>query len=96
MLTLNLHERIRDAYYLDHKSVRQILEKVGHSRDTISHVISENPPGASKSLRHNKSSPIFGPFQFRIDELMECNERVPIIVITRLRFAGWNPIFGGE
>lgn len=77
MLTLDLREQIRRAYYLDHKSIRQISEEVRHSRETVSRVISENPPDASKPPRRHKLSPVFGPFQSRIDELMERNERLP-------------------
>ncbi len=77
MLTLELREHIRRAYYIDHRSIRQLAEEVGHSRDTISRVISENPPDASQRPRRNKPSPVFGPFQPRIDELMERNERLP-------------------
>ena len=77
MLTQDLRERIRRAYYIDHKSIRQISAEVGHSRDTISRVVAENPPDASERPRRNKPSPVFGPFQQRIDELMERNERLP-------------------
>src|SRR5207253_9083584 len=52
-------------------------EEVGHSRITSSRVISVNPPDASQPPRRNKPSPVFGPFQPRIDELMERNERLP-------------------
>ncbi len=38
MLTLELREYIRRAYYIDHKSIRQLAEEIGHSRDTISRV----------------------------------------------------------
>ena len=77
MLTLELRERIRRAYYIEHQSIRQISEEVGHSRDTISRVISENPPDASQRPRRNKPSPVFGAYQHRIEELMERNERLP-------------------
>src|SRR5260221_473522 len=77
MLTQDLREHIRRAYYIDHKSIRHISEEVGHSRDTVSRVISEHPPDASERPRRNKPSPVLGPFRSRIDELMERNERLP-------------------
>lgn len=76
MLNLELREQIRRAYYLDHKSIRQISDETGHSRDTITRVISENPPDISQP-RRNKPSPVFGAYTSRIDELMERNERMP-------------------
>jgi transposase len=76
MLTLEERERMRRAYYLHHKSIRQIAEDEGRSRETVSRVIAENPPSSSQQTR-SKPSPVFGPFQSRVDELMERNERLP-------------------
>ena len=77
MLTAELREHIRRAYFIDHKSIRQLAEEIGHSRDTIGRVIAENPPDVPQRPRRNKPAPVFGPFQPRIDELMERNERLP-------------------
>ncbi len=77
MLTVELREHIRRGYYLDHKSIRQLAEETGHSRETISRVISESPPDAPRRQQRKKPAPVFGPFQPRIDELMERNERLP-------------------
>ena len=76
MLTLEECERIRRAYYLHHKSIRQIAEEEGRSRETVSRVIAENPVSSSQQKR-SKPAPVFGPFQSRLDELMQRNERLP-------------------
>ncbi len=76
MLTSEARERIRRAYYIDHKSVRHISVEQGHSRDTINRIIAENPPAVGRRTRR-KPAPVFGPFLPRIDELMERNERLP-------------------
>jgi len=77
MLPLELREHIRRAYYIDHKSVRQLAEETGHSREAISRVISETSPDAPNQKPRKKPATVFGPFQSRIDELMERNERLP-------------------
>src|SRR5216683_5993297 len=76
MLTFDRRERIRRAYYIDHKSVRQIADEEGHSRDTINRIIRDDPQASTQRTR-SKPSTVFGPFQPRIDELMERNERLP-------------------
>jgi transposase len=76
MLTSEERERIRRAYYIDHKSVRYISIEQGHSRDTINRIIAETPPTSSRRTRR-KPAPVFGPFLPRIDVLMEQNERLP-------------------
>ncbi len=76
MLTSEERERIRRAYYIDHKSVRHISVEQGHSRDTINRIIAEHPPTSSRRTRR-KPAPVFGPFLPRIDELMVQNERFP-------------------
>ena len=60
MLTLEECERMRRAYYLHHKSIRQIAEEEGRSRETVSRVIAENSASSSQQ-RRNKLSPVFGP-----------------------------------
>src|SRR5215469_13567301 len=76
MLTLDQRERMRRAYYLDHKSIRQIAAEEGHSREAVSKVIAEV---SSPSYQRTRQKPahVFGPFQSRVDELMERNERLP-------------------
>lgn len=54
MLTPDERERIRRAYYLDHKSIRQIAREEGHSRRTIDQAISDDPP---KTYRLTKRKP---------------------------------------
>jgi len=76
MLTLDQRERMRRAYYIDHKSIRQIAAEEGHSREAVSKVIAEDPPPSYQRTRQRPAL-VFGPFQARVDELMERNERLP-------------------
>lgn len=76
MLTLDQREHIRRAYYINRKSIRQIAAEEGRSREAVSKVIAEDPPSSYQQTRQ-KPAPVFGPFQSRVDELMERNERLP-------------------
>ncbi len=76
MLTQEQREHIRRSYYLNHKSIRHIASEEGYSRETVERVVSENPPASYQRIRP-RVSPVFGPFQARVEELLERNERLP-------------------
>ncbi len=69
-------ERLRRAHHLEGKSIRQLARETGHSRDAIGKIVAERPclPEPKKSPR---SSPVFGPYQARVEELLKENERLP-------------------
>jgi len=69
MITVEDRESIRRAYYLDHKSKRQIAHEQGHSRKTIDKAVDNLPPRPYQRSTA-KPAPIFGPFQARADELL--------------------------
>ena len=75
MLTPEEHERIRRAYYVDKKSLRQIAREEKHSRETIKKAVSEATPKAYH-LKDERPAPIFGPFQERVEELLAQNEQL--------------------
>jgi transposase len=76
MISVEDRERIRRAYYLDHKSIRQVAREQGHSRKTVEKALS-NEPSRPYQLTKARSSPVFGLFQGRADALLEENERLP-------------------
>jgi transposase len=76
MITVEEREAIRRAYYLDHKSKRQIAREQGHSRKTIDKAVANVPPRPYQ-LAKPKAAPVFGPFQARADELLAENDRLP-------------------
>ena len=43
MISVEERERVRRAYYLEHKSIRQVAREQGHSRKTVEKAISNEP-----------------------------------------------------
>lgn len=76
MLTVVEYERIRRAYYIEGRSMRQIEREMRHSRHTIKKALSHaEPPGYVQQKARRR--PVLGPYQARIDELMAQNEQLP-------------------
>jgi len=69
-------ERIRRSYYLDRKSMRQIAREEGYSRPTIEKAITNQLHNPYR-LTRSKPSPIFGPYQARVEALLCQNEQMP-------------------
>ena len=76
MLTVVDYEKIRRAYYIENKSMRQIAREQNHSRHTITKALKQaEPPGYVQ--RKQRHSPVLGPYKSRIDELLLQNEQLP-------------------
>ncbi len=69
-------ERIRRSYYLDRKSMRRIAQEEGYSRPTIEKAITNQLHNPYR-LTRPKASPIFGPYQARVEALLCQNEHMP-------------------
>jgi transposase len=76
MLSETDRERIRRAFHLEHKSIRQLAKEEGCSRDTIRGAISNDPLKPYQSTR-KRPAPVFGPYQLRVEALLHQNERLP-------------------
>jgi len=76
MITVEEHEAIRRAYYLEKKSKRQIAREQGHSRKTVDKAI-ENRPAQPYRLTQPKPAPVFGAYRSRADELLAANVQLP-------------------
>jgi transposase len=76
MITVEDREAIRTAYYLDHKSIRQIAREQHHSRRTIRKALKDIQPQPYQRTRP-KPAPVFGSFQDRVDTLLAHNETLP-------------------
>ena len=76
MISEEARERMRRAYYLEKKTLRQIARDEGYSRVTIQRVISDASP---RSYHLTKPRPAFvlGPYQLRVEELMAESEQLP-------------------
>lgn len=86
MITVEQREAIRRAYYLEHKSVRQIAREQKHSRKTVDKAIAQEQfqsglhqscPYPTYRRTQPRRAPVFGSFQARVDELLRQNERLP-------------------
>jgi transposase len=76
MISVERRERIRRAYYVEGKSMRQIGQEMRHSYWTIRDAIESAEP-RQYTLRGPKPAPVLGPFQERIDELLLESEQMP-------------------
>lgn len=68
------YEKIRRAFFNDHKSIRQIHRELGYSRETVRRAIAQSlpEPYTQKQLR---AAPVLGPYKTRIDELLKESEQ---------------------
>jgi transposase len=76
MISVEDREEIRRAYFIEKRSQRQIARELGHSRKTVRKAIESAEP-AEYTLRQPRSSPVLGPYQARIEELLAENEQLP-------------------
>src|SRR6266516_2262106 len=76
MIPVEDREAIRKAYYLEHKSIRQIAREQHHSRRTIRKALKDILPQPYQRTRP-KPAPVFGSFQDRVDTLLAENETFP-------------------
>jgi transposase len=95
MITVDEREAIRRAYYIDKKSMRQIAKELHHSRETVKKAVASARPG-KYTLRKQRESPVLGPYQEQIAELLAENEHLPRKqrytshqIYLRLRDAGY-------
>jgi transposase len=76
MLSETDREKIRRAFYLEKKSIRQLAKEEGCDRKTIRRVLSPDPPNLSPRV-HSPPAPVLGPYQDRVEALLRQNEQLP-------------------
>jgi len=76
MLKVDKIERIRQAYYREGKSMRQISRELHHSRYTIKKALASAEEG-DYTLKDPREAPVLGPYKARIKELLAENEQLP-------------------
>src|SRR6266550_2055440 len=76
MINEDARERMRRAYYLEKKTLRQIAREEGYSRVTIQKAISDASP-RTYTLSHPHPAIVLGPYQLRVEELLIQNEQLP-------------------
>jgi len=76
MITVENREAIRRAYYLEHKSMRQIAREQHHSRRTVAKALqeTETPPSHHSTP---KPTSVLGYFLNRVNELLTQNATFP-------------------
>ena len=67
MLTVIDYDRIRRAYHLEEKSMRQIERELGHGYWTIRKALKESEPGSYR-LAKPRAAPVLGPYKAEIDK----------------------------
>ena len=77
MIPEDKRERMRRAYHLEKKSLRQIAREEHCSRETVKKVVFDIPQ-KSYQLTQPKPSFVFGqPFQARVETLLTQNDHLP-------------------
>jgi transposase len=76
MLTVHHYERIRRAYYVEKKSIRQIGREYGHGYWTVRRALGQSEP-QSYQLSQAKDAPVLGAYKAQIEALLVENERLP-------------------
>ena len=76
MIKVDEREKIRRAYFIEHKSMRRIARELKHSRETVKQAIESAEP-KTYTLQKSRKAPTLGPYRARIDELLAENERLP-------------------
>lgn len=76
MISVQRRERIRRAYYVEGKSMRQIASELRHSYWTVRDAI-ESAAAKRYTLQGPKAAPKLGPYQQRLDELLLTSEQMP-------------------
>jgi transposase len=76
MIKVDEREQIRRAYFIEHKSMRQIAKELRHSRDSVKKAL-ESAEATTYTLQQPRTAPVMGPYVARMDELLAENDRLP-------------------
>jgi len=76
MINVEHWERIRRAYYIDQKSMREIMRETGHAWRTVKRIIESTEP-ARYVLQQARRAPQLGPYKEEIAALLAQNGRLP-------------------
>ena len=76
MIKVEDKEKIRRAYYVEKKSVRQISRELNYARQTVRKAIQSAEPEKYK-MKRSRRAPVLGPYKARIGELLQESETMP-------------------
>ena len=76
MIPVDARARIRRAYYVEHKSKRQIARDLGHARTTVDKALEESA-APTYQLSEPRPAPVLGPVKAQIDGWLTENATLP-------------------
>ena len=76
MLTVHSYERIRHAYVVEGKSIRQIGREYGHGYWTVHKALEQSEPQPYQ-LSQAKDAPVLGAYKEQIEAMLVENQRLP-------------------
>lgn len=76
MLTVKEWDKIRRAYHVEEKSIREIARETGHARRTVKRMVEANEPPRYRRQEPYRAHKL-GPFKQRIQELLAENKVLP-------------------
>ncbi len=76
MISVNNRERIRRAYFVENKSIREIARELGHSRKTVRKALESADPG-QYTVKEPRLAPVLGPYKELVDRLLAENQKLP-------------------
>jgi transposase len=76
MISVEQREKIRRAYFVEEKTIRQIARELKCSRPTVRKAIA-SPGPAAYTLTVSRPAPVLGPYKERINELLTENQQLP-------------------
>ena len=76
MLTVIDYDRIRRAYHLEEKSMRQIERELGHGYWTIRKALDASEPSPYR-LTEPRAAPVLGPYKAEIDKRLAEEKDLP-------------------
>jgi transposase len=76
MIKVDEKEKIRRAYYIEKKSVRQIARELKYARQTVRKAVQSAEPEKYK-MKRLRQAPVLGPYQERVKALLTESETMP-------------------
>ncbi len=76
MIDVESWESIRRGYYVEEKSMRELMRETGHSFRSIRRIIEGNEPGRYV-LNGVRAAPVLGAYKAQIEEMVAANANLP-------------------
>jgi len=76
MITVQKRVQIRQAYFKENKSIRQIARDFQCARKTVRQAIA-SAEATPYRLKESRAAPVLGPYQTRMDQLLTENKQLP-------------------